>query len=282
LAEGKSLDLASRWVLSEFYQAVERLEQALDRYNFNEAAGIIYEFFWHTYCDWYLELIKPRIKERPVQIVMFKILEKTVRILHPFMPFITEEIWSKLFPSDESDIGRTSIMAQPFPHIQRQLIDAAADAMMRQIIDTIVAIRIIRSEWNIGPAQGIAVVCVTTDETSSLVLREHVEYIKTLAKVESLTVARDANALSKCATSVVGATVVHVPLEGIIDVEKERLRIQGQLEAHTARFASTSQRLADPQFIANAPSDIVAKERQKCAELADAIERITHNLERLR
>ena len=164
--------------MSRFYSTLKSLNQALDGYNFNQAAGILYEFIWHEFCDWYLELVKPDLvsalageqvneKTKNTQVVLYKVLEKTLRCLHPFMPFITEEIWQKLQARDRvQGSGVRSIMVAPWPHLQKQMIDKKSEGIMRIAIEVITVIRNLKAQMKIAHTQSVKVSLLTKDKKS--------------------------------------------------------------------------------------------------------------------
>ncbi|MFH1868549.1 MAG: valine--tRNA ligase, partial [Candidatus Omnitrophota bacterium] len=175
----EDLTLPERWILSSFYRTAKAVTKALDSYKFNEACNLLYEFVWHKYCDWYVEIAKLDIGEYRTQFILFKILEKSLRLLHPFMPFVTEQIWQKLDT-------KKPIMVSSWPHVQEQIIDPDAEESMNRIIDIIVAIRNIRSEMNISPRSKIRVVVSTDDNGMINSEGEIKKYTHKLAGVESL------------------------------------------------------------------------------------------------
>ncbi|MDP2830631.1 MAG: valine--tRNA ligase, partial [Candidatus Omnitrophota bacterium] len=145
----EQLDIVNRWILSRFYTTLEKVGKELDNFKFNEAVSSLYAFFWHEFCDWYLELIKPQIGEKQTQIVMYKVLEKYLRLIHPFMPFISEEIWQRL-PG-----AKGSIMQQNWPHLQSELINKKDESQMELAFEVINVIRNMRAELEVNPASRI-------------------------------------------------------------------------------------------------------------------------------
>ncbi len=178
------LELKERWILSRFYQTLKDVGDSLDNYKINEAAKLIYEFFWHEFCDWYLELAKSTFQTKETQVVLYKVLEKSLRMLHPFMPFITEEVWQAL--PHEGD----SIMVTTWPHIQKQMIDKDADSKMELIIEVITSIRNVRSKERIEPRKFINAYLKTKNKHTEDILRESQDYIKRLARIEELKIGR--------------------------------------------------------------------------------------------
>ena len=147
--KGSKLTLPERWILSRLYSTLAYVGECLDQYKFNEAANSIYEFIWHEFCDWYIEIAKVNIGEKSSQVILYKVLEKSLRMLHPVMPFVTEEIWQKL-PRPKGAVG-DSIMIQPWPHIQSQMISKKDERDMELLIELITSVRNMRSVWNIEP-----------------------------------------------------------------------------------------------------------------------------------
>ncbi len=269
------LSLADRWILSRFYSTLGLVTISLDEFKFNEAANAIYEFLWHEFCDWYIEISKPDLKEKTTQLILYKILEKSLRMLHPIMPFVTEEIWQKL--PHEKDSAAASIMISKWPHIQKDMISDKAETDMKKIIDIITAIRNIRSAWVIVPGSAINVMVNTHDAADSKLLSENSEMIKRLARVADLKVGKIAKPRG-AAVSVVGTLEVYVPLEGLIDLEKERSRLKKEEDRVAFAIKSLELRLGDENFTSKAPKDIVGKQRVQLAELTLQLEKLRANL----
>ena len=210
--EKEKLELPERWILSRFYSMLKSLNQALDGYNFNQAAGILYEFTWHEFCDWYVELAKPDLvnreqitENRNAQIVLYKVLEKTLRCLHPFMPFITEEIWQKLIVGAGSEPAPTeSIMVQPWPHLQKQMIDKKAEGTMRTAIEVITAIRNLKAQMKLASTQSVKVSLLTKDRKTKKILDQVSKYIINLAKLEGLNIGSEDLARKKGVSAIAG------------------------------------------------------------------------------
>ncbi|TAN62845.1 valine--tRNA ligase [bacterium] len=260
------LELADRWILSRFYSMLGSLGKALDNYRFNDASGILYEFIWHEFCDWYLELAKPGLAPNPqssvsgqnknTQIVLYKVLEKTLRCLHPFMPFITEEIWQKLNESSGS------IMTQPWPHIQKQMIDKPSEAKMSLAINVITVIRNLKSQMKIPQTQGVRVLILCGDKKTASALDEVSKYIAHLAKVESLGVRPELAERKKSVSAVLGKLRIFLEVEGLLDIESEIGRLSKEASALTQDIKSKESRLKNQAFLKKAPIEIVEKEKE--------------------
>ena len=269
------LSLSDRWILSRFYSTLELVTKCLDEFKFNEAANAIYEFLWHEFCDWYIEISKPDLEEKTTQLILYKVLEKSLRMLHPVMPFVTEEIWQKL-PHDKDSLS-DSIMISKWPHIQKEIISAKAETDMRKIIDVITAIRNMRSAWDVVPGAQINIRINTHDASDSKLLEENSAMIKRLARIADIKVGK----ISKpkgAAVSVVGTLEVYMPLEGLIDLEKEKSRLKKEEERVLGAIKSMEARLGDSNFTRKAPKDVVEKQRVQLVELELQLKKLKANL----
>lgn len=275
LYKSADLTLADRWIISNLYMTLQDLNKALESYRFSEAANLLYEFIWHKYCDWYVEIAKNRIKEKNTQIILYKVLEKSLRMLHPIMPFITEEVWT-LLPHK-----RDSIMVQPWPHLQKDLIDKKAEGEMDLAIGIITAIRNIRAEVNIPPQKSCKAIVSTMSDKDLATVKKCEDYIKSLAKVESLEAGRNARGPKASSVAVFGNCEIFVPLEGLIDFEAERKRIMGQIADIEKWQGSTEAKLKNENFVKRAPADVVAAEKAKLSEIKTSLEKLKENLKRI-
>ena len=277
--EKEKLELPERWILSKFYSILGRLNKALDNFRFNQAANILYEFIWHEFCDWYLELAKPILVTRSpgyqvtsqsknTQIVLYKVLEKTLRCLHPFMPFITEEIWQKLRATSYLPAGRqasagvTSIMTQPWPHIQKQMVDKDVESRMQLAIDLITAIRNLKSQVKLPQSQNVKVTIVVKDKKTVRILDETSKYISYLAKLDNLDIRSERPAGIKSISSIFKKTQVLLELEGVIDIEKEIEKLAREIGAITADLKSKESRLKNKEFLQKAPQEVIEREKE--------------------
>jgi len=269
------LELKERWILSRYYQTLKRVGDLLDNYKINEAAKLIYEFFWHEFCDWYLEFAKLTFSREDTQIVLYKVLEKSLRMLHPFMPFITEEIWQAL-PHDGD-----SVMATRWPHIQENLIDKTADSDMSIIIGVMTSIRNIRSAWRIEPKKPVTVYLKTGNKKAQDVLTKNRDYITKLVKIEDLKIGKEIKKPKGSAVNISGDVEVYIPLHGVIDYEKEKERIEKSLEGLGSRYSDLSKRLKNKKFLQSAPEDVVEKFKSSLEELKTQIGKLKTNLRSL-
>ncbi len=256
--------LPGRWVTSRLQTTIVDVRQALDAYRFNDAAGAIYQFLWNDVCDWYLEIAKgalyrsddPAGRQR-VQHTLVTVLETTLRLLHPFMPFITEELWQRLPHQGDS------IMVAPYP-TATAAADPQAEREMALLMQAVTAVRNIRGEMRLSPAQTLTVIvkAAPADEPR---LRAHAGLIEALARAK-VTVDPRAARPSASALGVVGASEIYVELAGLVDLAAERQRLEKEIKRTADAIAFTRGKLARPDFTERAPAEIVDKEREKLAE----------------
>jgi len=256
--------LAERWITGRLQETIATVREALEVYRFNDAAGAIYQFLWNDFCDWYLEIAKTALyraddaaARRRVQHTLVTTLETTLRLLHPFMPFITEELWQRL------PHAGASIMIAPYPRPAGG-VDEAAGREMAVLMQAITAIRTIRGEMRLSPAQALAATVKATADDEAL-LRGHTALIETLARAR-VTVDPQATRPRASALAVVGQSEIYVELEGLVDLAAERQRLEKEIRRAADAIAFTRGKLARPEFTERAPAEIVDKERDKLAE----------------
>jgi len=272
----EKLLLPERWILSRLYGTIDRVNKAIDKYRLNEACNLLYEFFWHEFCDWYLEIIKEKFSDKDTQIIAYKVLEKSLRLLHPFMPFMTEEIWQRFSP----DSG--SIMIQKQPHLQEQMIDERAESQMQVVINLITAIRNVRANWSIDTSKKISVVLKISESKIRKRVEENVGIIERLAKIENLTIRKSVKPPKNSARGVVGKIDFYVPLVDVIDVSKEKERIKGQINNQKQLLTQIDKRLKNKQFLKKAPKEVVLKERKKQEELKEKVGKLKKIIKELK
>jgi len=275
-AKDPSLTLADRWILSRLYETIDSVTKSIEKYRFNEAANTIYDFIWHQFCDWYVEFSKLTIDQKKTQFILYKVLEKSLRTLHPLMPFITEEIWS-LLPHEEG-----SIMVNKWPHVNKDLIDVKIDKAMDSIIEQITAIRTIRATWRIEPIKRIEVVIKTPNKATTKSLNENIDYIKRLARVDKIDIGEKAKKPPKSATAVVGNMETYIPLAGIIDLEKEGARLKKQIDQVIGWLDNTKKKLSNKKFVEGAPKEVVEQQKTRQKELQEELKKLKSNLSDLK
>lgn len=276
--------LAHRWILSRLSQVTREVDEAIDQYHFNQYAHALYHFVWHEYCDWYLEMVKADFygedaRARAVaRSVAVRVLEQILLLLHPVMPFVTEEIWQKL-PQTSGSIMQASL-AKPDPRRE----DVGAQGEMDVLMGVINGIRNIRGEMNVPPATRVEVVCLCDDLTPLEILNNHAATVRDLAKLVDLRVGLvgEVQKPRLAASTVTNRVEVFVILEGILDFESEARRLEKETGKVEQEFSITQRKLSNEDFLARAPHDVVEKEREKGARLGEKLEKLRGHLDRLR
>ncbi len=269
-------DLASKWIVSRFFNTVKHVSNAIERYRFSEAETLVQDFFWGELCDWYLEIIKERWDEEYIQHVALALLEGSLKILHPFMPFVTEEIWSRFKGKDNP------LCIQPWPDIEKEKIDVKVEADMKFVIDVIGALRNIRARWNIKPKDKIDCQFVSEDIMSLSLLEQNSNMLRTFAKVNEIAVGEiSGNDISASATVVIGKVKCIVPLSGLINIEEEKQRIIADIKANERIASSLSARLQNKNFLNKAPQEVIQKERMRFEEMELKIKELKRALAEL-
>ena len=278
LARRGTPSVADRWILSRLAATVGTVRRALDGYRFNEAASGIYQFLWHELCDWYLEIAKRSLyqTEDPVaravtQRTLIEALETTLRLLHPFMPFISEEIWQRL-PHEGS-----SIMIAPFPKPSRKRRDPEAERRMQPVIDIVGAIRTIRSESRIPPSAELSVTIKPATREVEAIASEASILIGALAK-SAITVSPGAARPAQSAHALAGDAEVFVHLAGVVDLAAERNRLAKEIEKAEKEIAFLEGKLGRPDFVERAPAEIVERERGRLGEQRQIREKLSSSL----
>ncbi|MFW6005918.1 MAG: valine--tRNA ligase [Candidatus Bipolaricaulota bacterium] len=276
LPSEEELELEDRWILSRYTDTVSQVEQDLEDYSFKSATKKLYSFVWNDFCDWYLELIKPRLYseegDEGVKRVLGYTLEGTLTILHPFIPFITEEIWDKLSETSEP------IMIQDFPAPESSKRNREAEEKLSALQEMIKAIRNVRGEMNIPTGKGIKVLIDTENGDLGRLAEEKLTYFQELANVDELITGTDLERPENSARRVFDDFEVLVPLEGIIDIEKERERIKNELTEVEDDLDSTLRKLNNEDFLKKAPDEVVSKEKRKKEEFLARKDRLETNL----
>ncbi|MTV48064.1 valine--tRNA ligase [Heliobacillus mobilis] len=280
------LTLADRWILSRYNRLIGDVNKALETYDIGEGARAIYDFLWSEYCDWYIELVKPRLygkdasvkdavkSRQTAQKVLSHVLRGTMQLLHPFMPFLTEEIWQQLPHHGQS------IMVSSWPAAQAEFIDDSVENEMGLLMEVIRAVRNIRAEMNVAPGKRAEIILVSSNEENRRLLAQGSALVANLAnasevKIEGVTYGQPEGAV----TAIVGDVTVYVPLKDLIDLTKEIDRLTKELRATEEEIRRLGNKLNNPGFVAKAPADVVAKEREKERE---ALKKKTALEERLR
>lgn len=276
------LSLPDQWILARLDQVTAEVTKLLERFDLGAAASLLYEFLWNEYCDWYIEFSKPKLYReddilgrQTVLAILVRVLRQTMELLHPFMPFLTEEIWQALPHRGDS------IMIAKWPQFTGGFQFETAGSEMAAVIEVIRAIRNIRAEANLPPSKKVAAILAGAEAQIS-VFRKHIDYIVNLAGLESVEfIAGTDNKPEKSVSSVAGGVTIYIPMSGLVDVAKERERLtkeMGQLEVETAKLVA---RLESPAFTEKAPPQVVAREREKLKTFQDKIAKIKERLAEL-
>lgn len=267
----EEMSLAEAWILSRFHSTLKRVNMALAKYRLNEAANLLYEFFWHEFCDWFIELAKLTIKEKKTQLVLSDVLEKSLRILHPFMPFITDEIWQKLKP------GSFSIFDQSWPEVEENYIDEQLERNYEIIINTCVAIRNLRSEHNVKPKEKVDISVASEDKDEERILKENSEYLINLAKIGNLKFAEyDQLKISMNPTATSGSSLIMMSCKGEdkFDTDKEKKKLVKQISELKSHIARKNTLLNNENYLKKAPEHVVEKERHSLKELQEELDKL--------
>ncbi|HSB69637.1 MAG TPA: valine--tRNA ligase [Candidatus Methylomirabilis sp.] len=282
------LTLADRWILTRLNQVTAGVTEALTGYRFNDAASVLYQFLWHEYCDWYLEIVKNRLAApeseadaRTGRLLLVHVLEQSLRLLHPIMPFITEEIWQRL------PHRGASIMVASWPQPDPALDWPEAVERMDVLMEITREVRNIRSTYNIPPGKRLPLVLHTTSAAQDGILESCRGYLASLARLSQLTFGRGVPKPNVTATAVVKGIEVHVPLEDVIDLREEQGRITRELAKVEKALERITKKLGNDEFLGKAPAAVVSQERAARAELLEtqaklqeSVARITAHLDR--
>jgi valyl-tRNA synthetase len=281
--------VADRWIRSRLRHAIVQFRHALRDYRFDLAATALYEFTWHEFCDWYLELSKPVLQssqataeqQRGARHTLVVALESLLRTLHPFMPFITEEIWLKVAPLAQRR-GAT-IMLEPFPIAEDFPADAGAEADIEWLRRLILGLRQIRGENDIAPSKRFEHVYVRHAAPADHErFKAYAHYLERLANVGSVLPWDPGVDAQVCATTLLGALEIHVPLKGLKDdLDAERARLLKLQERAQKDLAKAQAKLANEEFVRNAPAEVSAKERQRVDDLTRELIQLESQLARL-
>jgi len=281
----EKLNLAEKWILSRSAHTAFIVKEGIENYRFNEAASAAYQFVWHEFCDWFLETAKPALYEKEgiqrrecARSVLSKIMENILIILHPFTPFVTEEIYS-ILPTTNG-----SVMEASFPYNETEYKtnrDKTVEKDMEFIFGLISGIRNIRSEMNIQPSMKIKVLAYTADEKEKILIAENKSIIVNLAALESFYFCDADNIPSSSASSVTKDTTCFVLLEGVIDFDKEIKRLEKELDKNTKELLGIQKRLHNESFLEKAPEKVIEKVKSQHTELEEKNTKLKENLERI-
>jgi valyl-tRNA synthetase len=273
-----SLTLADRWIISRLQQLEAEVIRQFEAYRFDLAAQALYEFTWNEYCDWYLELTKPALRtgdgatQRGTRRTLVRVLETLLRLLHPIMPFITEEIWQRVAPL----AGKTgdTIMLQAFPQPDASRIDEGALADIEWLKAFTLGVRKIRADMDIAPGKPLPVLLSNTTENDRRLLAANGSFITSLARVESITLLEDEAAAPESAVALVGEMKVMIPLAGLIDKNAELARLTKEIERLSKELDKCRAKLGNTAYTDKAPPAVVEQERQRERDYSSALEQL--------
>ncbi|MDH5629323.1 MAG: valine--tRNA ligase [Gammaproteobacteria bacterium] len=276
--EAIELSIADRWIISKLQNTIKTYQQHIKTYRFDLASQTLYEFSRNDYCDWYLELSKPILygdsasegAKRGTRHTLVNVLEAIMRLLHPMMPFITEEIWQRLRPLVNTSVD--SIMLADFPQFDDKKLDQEALDDLQWIQNVIVGIRNIRGELNISPSKPVNVLLNQTNERDQTCLERYRNFLSSLAKLESISL--NDQPAPPSATALAGDMEILVPLAGLIDVEVEIKRLDKEIDKLTNEMSRLSGKLANKNFVDKAPPELVAKEKEKLEQIQKSLTKL--------
>ncbi len=284
--EAANLSLADRWILVRLAEVTAEVEKALDEYRFNEAAGAVYRFVWHQFCDWYLEAAKPALYDKqkgPAHLAakqtLWRVVHDTLILLHPFVPFVTEEIWHKL-PGTGGSIMRAAY-PRPDAFLDESWDKERIEEQMEQVIQVITAVRNIRGEMNIAPGTALRVRVQAREPVAGLVEQQS-SLIADLARLESLVVGDDLERSATEAVAIAGKATVLVELAGIVDFGKEVARLTKEIGKLEKELAGLDKKLSNEGFLNKAPAEVVAKNRERRRQAARRREKLLATLEKIK
>jgi len=256
----------NRWIVAELKDIAASASQNIEALRFNEAANGLYQFVWSIYCDWYLELIKPVLNgadeaaKAETRATAAWVRDHIVTLLHPFMPFITEELWARTAPSPRASL----LIEAPWPELAKVPDNKPARDEMRWVVDLVSGVRSVRAEMNVPPAEKIKLALKSTDAETRARLDRNRDSILTLARLATADISDTIPKSS--AQFVVGDAVVALPLEGVIDFAKERARLEKELQKAESEIARVDAKLNNADFVSRAPEDVIDEQKEKRAE----------------
>jgi valyl-tRNA synthetase len=282
------LSLADRWIISKLQETEALVARAVGNYRFDHASQSLYEFIWNEYCDWYLELSKPVLwddsasgpAKRGTRRTLIRVLETWLRLLHPFMPFITEEIWQTVAPL--AGKSGPTIMLQPYPRSDEKGVDSAANADIEWLKGVIVGVRNIRGEMNIPPGKELSVLLANGSERDKKRLEQNSLFLKKLAKLAEIRWLGTTEQAPVAATALVGELEILVPMAGLIDKDAELARLGREIEKLEKDLARIEGKLGNPAFVDNAPTAVVAQEQEKLQAQQQALATLQEQGQRIR
>lgn len=281
------LKLEDFWILSRLNRTAKDVTNFMENYKFNSAVKTLYDFVWHDFCDWYVEMIKSRFSlpkkdndRISAQEMAHLVLNHILRLLHPFAPFVTEEIWHHLYESEISTPDHT-LMDAEWPKVEKEFINDSLEATMDRVQEVVYSIRNIRSEMNVPPAKKANVMVKVDHKELSKIFEDNKDHIINLGRVENLKIGTRIKKPDHAASAVIKDAEIFVPLKGLIDLEQEHLRLEKELSRITALLEKTNKKLSNEDFLKRAPVNIIEKEKARKENYQKMVEKLNKNLEEI-
>ena len=270
--------IADKWIHAELQQVIKDVNTHLTDFRFDLTAACLYDFIWHEFCDWYLELSKTILfsdKANAAQIrgtkqTLIDVFETLLRLLHPITPFITEEIWQQIAPLSNR-FSHDSIMLAPYPSFEKKYLSSTATTEISWLKSIIIAIRTMRSEMNISPAKPIPLLCKHGSDKDQQLLSKHESYLTSLMKISNISWIKNETEEPLCATSLVGELELKIPLAGLIDINKEITRLDKEIAKLTKEYDKINNKLQNTHYLKRAPATLINKEKQRINEINNHI-----------
>jgi valyl-tRNA synthetase len=277
---GEEAEFVDRWIFHRLNETIQKATEALENYRFDEFSKQLYEFVWGEFCDWYVEMAKLRLygsdagEQAKVRQRLFFLLDQILRLLHPAMPFVTEEIWQSLHP------GRGSIMVEPYPSTEKDWNQADVTGNMSFFMELVRSIRNLRAETNCPPSKEVKAILFGPQAELDF-LRSQERYLRALAKIGSVEYPREGERPRGAATAVVGMTEIYLPLGDLINFEEEKVRLARELARTGEELERVRRKLGNNDFIAKAKEEVVRREKEKAEEFEDKIRTLNLSLGRI-
>jgi valyl-tRNA synthetase len=277
------LVIFDKWILSRLERTIQSVNKSFDEYRLNAAAKTLHQFVWNDYCSWYIELIKPdqpseKIREGSLKVACY-VLDQILKLMHPFTPFVTEQIYLDMQGVDETS-GKT-ITFGPWPSVGTSHIDDKLEESLELIQAVVTAVRSMRAELNVPPGKRSDLYIRVANSEIAELLKHHIDYFRSLAKIETLHCGTDVKKPPTSASNVISGAEIFLPLAGLIDLDIERARLQKELDHLKDLLDKISKKLANADFLQNAPGDIIDKEQAKKEDYLERIEKLNRNLEQV-
>lgn len=280
-ADKDNFSLADKWILSRLNETIETVTKNFDKFEFGEAGRALYNFIWNDFADWYIEMTKETLNgddqaaQKTVQAILAYVLDNTLRLLHPIMPFVTEAIWQEMPHEGES------IVTAAYPTVNADLNDEQAEVDFNSLVDLIKAVRTIRTEANAPMSTTIDILIKTSDENLQRIFKENVDYINRFVKPKDLQIAADIQAPDLAMTQIISGAEIYVPLAELIDLDEEIARLQDEIKKFQGEVKRANGKLGNEKFVNKAPEAVVAAEREKLTDWENKLQATQNRLAQL-